>query len=217
MKKIIYILFATFFALATFTACSKDNTEVVTTTKSASTAVSTAASTTVLTKADPIGKHHVEINIKGYGTISVELDGDNAPITVANFLDLAKSGFYDGLTFHRIIKNFMMQGGDPLGTGTGGSGKDIKGEFSANGVDNPLSLTRAAIAMARSASYDSASSQFFIVQKDYSAKNGQYAGFGYVTAGMEIVDKICNNTLSGTGGLVSTANQPVITSVKVID
>lgn len=108
------------------------------------------------------GKHHVEIVIRDYGTIAVELDADAAPITVANFLKLAKSGFYDGLTFHRIINGFMMQGGDPEGTGMGGSSEKIKGEFSANGVKNDLSHTRGAISMARSQAMDSASSQFFI-------------------------------------------------------
>lgn len=213
MKKIICILFVTLFALATLSACGKDTADGTTAAK----AGSTAASTAVLTKADPIGKHHVEINIKDYGTIAVELDGDNAPITVANFMDLAKSGFYDGLTFHRIIKNFMMQGGDPKGNGGGGSGKNIKGEFANNGVDNPLKNSRGAIAMARSGSYDSASSQFFIVQQDSPHLNGDYAVFGFVTAGMDIVDNICNNTPAGKNGAVTAENQPVITSVKVID
>ena len=136
------------------------------------------------------GKHHVEIDIRDYGTITVELDADSAPITVANFLKLSKGGFYDGLTFHRIINGFMMQGGDPEGTGMGGSDEKIKGEFTANGVQNKLSHTRGAISMARSNAYDSASSQFFIVHQDSTFLDGQYACFGYVTSGMDIVDAI---------------------------
>ena len=112
------------------------------------------------------GKHHAEIVVQDYGTIKVELDADQAPITVQNFIDLANSGFYDGLTFHRIIEGFMIQGGDPNGDGTGGSGHTIRGEFTQNGVNNTLSHTRGAISMARSSAMNSASSQFFIVHED---------------------------------------------------
>lgn len=164
------------------------------------------------------GKHHAEIDIKDYGKISVELDADSAPITVQNFIDLANSGFYDNLTFHRIIKDFMMQGGDPEGTGMGGSDKTIKGEFKNNGVNNTLSNTRGAIAMARSQAYDSASSQFFIVQKDSTYLDGDYAVFGYVTDGIDIVDNICNNTpVTDSNGTVKKENQPVINTIKIID
>jgi len=167
---------------------------------------------------DPSGKHHVEITIKDYGTISVELYGDEAPVTVENFLRLAGDGFYDGLTFHRIIKGFMIQGGDPLGNGTGGSDQTIKGEFSSNGVENPLSHTRGAISMARSQLMDSASSQFFIVHEDSTFLDGQYACFGYVTEGMEVVDAICDDTpVTDNNGTVAAENQPVIESIKVID
>ena len=202
MKKIICILFVTLFALATLSACGKEPAEEATTTKAGS-----------------AGKHHVEINIKDYGTIAVELDGDNAPITVANFLDLAGSGYYDSLTFHRIIKDFMIQGGDPTGTGGGGSGKSIKVEFKNNGVDNPLKNTRGAIAMARQpGKNDSATSQFFIVHQDSPHLDGDYAVFGYVTSGMDIVDKICEDTpVVDQNGTVKKENQPVIISVKVID
>ena len=121
------------------------------------------------------GKHTVEIEMEGYdGAIVLELDADAAPITVENFIKLAESGFYDGLTFHRILPGIMMQGGDPLGTGYGGSDETIKGEFQLNGVDNDLSHTRGAISMARANDYDSASSQFFIVQNDYPAWDGSY-------------------------------------------
>ena len=158
------------------------------------------------------GKHHIKIKVKDYGTISV------APITVTNFVDLAKDGFYDGLTFHRIISGFMIQGGDPLGNGTGGSDKTIKGEFSENGVENSISHVRGTISMARSQDYDSASSQFFIMHKDNPGLDGQYAAFGTVTKGMEVVDKICEDTqVEDENGTVAAENQPVIKSIKVID
>lgn len=164
------------------------------------------------------GKHHVAITVRDYGTITVELDADAAPITVQNFLDLAGSGFYDGLTFHRIMEGFMIQGGDPEGTGMGGSDKTIKGEFSANGVENPLSHTRGAISMARSSAMDSASSQFFIVQKDSTFLDGQYACFGYVTDGMDVVDAIAADAQPTDGnGTIPADQQPIIESVKVLD
>ena len=164
------------------------------------------------------GTHHAEITIKDMGTITVELDGDAAPITVQNFMDLAESGFYDGLTFHRIISGFMMQGGDPNGDGTGGSDQNIKGEFAENGVENDLSHTRGAISMARAQAMDSASSQFFIVHQDSTYLDGQYACFGYVTEGMDIVDQICENTPVEDGnGTVLPENQPVIESIVIID
>lgn len=164
------------------------------------------------------GKHHVAITVRDYGTITVELDADAAPITVQNFLDLAGSGFYDGLTFHSIIEGFMIQGGDPEGTGMGGSDKTIKGEFSANGVENPLSHTRGAISMARSSAMDSASSQFFIVQKDSTFLDKQYACFGYVTDGMDVVDAIAADAQPTDGnGTIPADQQPVIESVKVLD
>lgn len=165
------------------------------------------------------GIHHIEIAVNNYGTIAVELDGNKAPITVANFVGLAKSGFYDGLTFHRVIAGFMIQGGDPNGNGSGGSAKKIKGEFSYNGVKNTLSHKRGAISMARSpSSYDSASSQFFIVHKDSPHLDGQYAVFGHVTSGIEIVDRICNDTpVQDENGTVKKQDQPVIVSIKVID
>jgi len=211
MKKFVSILLIALLSILTFSACGKD-----TATTSGSATTSSSATTAQAVSA---GKRHVEIKVKNYGTISVELDTSAAPITVANFIDLAKSGFYDGLTFHRIINGFMIQGGDPLGTGMGGSDKTIKGEFSANGINNPLSLTRGAIAMARlSNDMDSATSQFFIVQQDYSSQNGQYAGFGYVTSGMDIVDKICAETpVQDSNGTVNKEDQPVIESVKVLD
>ena len=136
------------------------------------------------------GLHYAEIEVEDYGVISLELDADTAPITVTNFVNLAKDGFYDGLTFHRIIDGFMIQGGDPLGNGTGGSDETIKGEFSDNGVENDISHVRGTISMARSSDPDSASSQFFIVHQDSTYLDGQYAAFGHVTDGMDVVDAI---------------------------
>ncbi len=164
------------------------------------------------------GKHHAEIVVKNYGTIALELDADVAPITVENFANLVNEGFYNGLTFHRIISGFMIQGGDPLGNGTGGSSKTIKGEFASNGVKNSISHVRGTISMARSSMPNSASSQFFIVHKDSTFLDGQYAAFGTVTSGMEVVDKICDETaVEDDNGTVAKNNQPVIEKITMID
>ena len=164
------------------------------------------------------GIYHVEIEIAGYGTISLELDSTYAPITVANFIGLVEEGFYDGLTFHRIIDGFMMQGGDPLGTGMGGSGENIKGEFESNGVHNPMSHTRGTISMARAQDPDSASSQFFIMHQDGLFLDPDYAAFGRVTSGMEIVDQICEGTpVQDVNGTVARNDQPVITSIRIVN
>lgn len=164
------------------------------------------------------GKHNVNIKIKNYGTIELELDADVAPITVANFAKLVNEGFYNGLTFHRIIDGFMIQGGDPLGNGTGGSDENIKGEFAVNGVKNSISHVRGTISMARASDYNSASSQFFIVHEDSEFLDGQYAGFGKVTKGIEIVDKICEDTQVQDGnGTVLYKNQPIIEEITMID
>lgn len=160
------------------------------------------------------GYYDCEIKVKNYGSIKLKLDANIAPITVSNFVGLANDGFYNGLTFHRIIKGFMIQGGDPNGDGTGGSKQTIKGEFSANGVDNLLKHTRGVISMARSQSYDSASSQFFIMHEDTSSLDGQYAAFGCAYSGMDIVDKICDDVKTeDSNGTVSKKNQPVIESI----
>ena len=167
---------------------------------------------------DLTGKHYVQIDIANYGTIIAELDADAAPITVTNFIKLVSEGFYDGLTFHRIISGFMIQGGDPLGNGTGGSSEKIKGEFAANGIDNPIAHERGVLSMARSSAPDSASSQFFIMHRAAPHLDGSYAAFGRVLSGMEVVDAICQNTPVNDGnGSVANANQPVITSIKVIE
>jgi peptidyl-prolyl cis-trans isomerase B (cyclophilin B) len=132
----------------------------------------------------------IEMTIKGYGTIALRLEPTQAPNTVANFVALARKGFYDGLIFHRIIRHFMIQGGDPTGTGTSGPGYQIKGEFTANGVKNTLRHKRGTISMARAQSFDSAGSQFFICDADDFFLDGQYAAFGEVTDGLAVLDKI---------------------------
>lgn len=165
------------------------------------------------------GLHHIEIEIQDYGIISVELNADKAPITVTNFINLAESGFYNGLTFHRIIDGFMMQGGDPQGNGQGGSGTNIAGEFANNGYDyNDISHVRGTISMARAQDYNSGSSQFFIMQADTLDLDGNYAAFGHVTSGMDIVDTICATVpTTDANGTVLPDDQPVITEIRVID
>ena len=163
------------------------------------------------------GKYNIEISVKDYGIIKAELNADEAPITVTNFINLVNDKFYDGLTFHRIMSNFMIQGGDPSGNGTGGSKEKIKGEFSSNGINNKLSHTRGALSMARSTDPDSASSQFFIVHQDSTYLDGKYAAFGYVTEGIDIVDKICEQAKPiDNNGTIPAENQPVIEYIKVI-
>lgn len=165
------------------------------------------------------GLHHVEIEVQDYGTIYCELNADEAPVTVQNFLDLAQAGFYDGLTFHRVMDGFVIQGGDPLGNGTGGSEQTIEGEFSANGHENKISHKRGVLSMARAMDYNSASSQFFIMHGDATYLDGQYAAFGYVTDGMDVVDAIVENTpvQDTQSGFVAQEDQPVITKITVID
>ena len=164
------------------------------------------------------GLHHVELVVKDYGTITLELDADAAPITVANFLKLAESGFYDGLTFHRIMDGFMIQGGDPDGNGSGGSGETIKGEFQQNGVDNPISHVKGVISMARAKNPDSASSQFFITVADSTFLDGAYAAFGHVTEGMEIAEQIAKDAKPiDNNGTIPADQQPVIERITVLD
>ena len=166
--------------------------------------------------ANDVGSYTAVIDVENYGTITVDLDGTAAPETVKNFVSLAQDGFYDGLTFHRIIDGFMIQGGDPDGNGTGGSDQTIKGEFSENGVENNLSHTRGAISMARSDDYDSASSQFFIVHEDSTYLDGSYAAFGYVIEGMDVVDAICADAQpTDNNGSIAAEEQPVITSIVI--
>ena len=152
------------------------------------------------------------IEIEKFGTIKVELDRDHAPISVDNFVKLAKKGFYNGLTFHRVIKGFMIQGGCPRGNGTGGPGYCIKGEFLANGVPNPIKHQRGAISMARAMDYDSAGSQFFIMHADAPYLDGQYAAFGHVVSGIEIVDAVASVT---TNAYDMPLNRVVIKSIRI--
>ncbi len=182
------------------------------------------------------------ITIKNYGTVTVELEPDQAPKTVENFKKLANEGFYNGLTFHRIMEGFMAQGGDPLGNGTGGSDNEIEGEFSLNGVNNTIKHERGVISMARSASgyeqylsygykmsdmpteiqddikrgFNSGSSQFFIVHQTTASLDGKYAAFGRVTSGMEVIDKICEDaTPTDDNGTIPASEQPVIESIVI--
>lgn len=199
VKKIIAILSAAILTL-TFCGCSKRQSEFDSDTGSG------------------YGTHHAVITVKDYGDIKLVLDGDTAPITVKNFVELAKSGFYDGLSFHRIIKGFMIQGGDPKGDGTGGSDKTIRGEFSKNGVENNISHKRGVISMARSQDNNSASSQFFIMHEDGDYLDGSYAAFGHVTEGMDVVDKIAQNTpVTDSNGTVLKENQPIIEKIVITD
>lgn len=171
----------------------------------------------VTESSDISGKYYADIVIRDYGTIVVEIDADAAPITAANFISLARDGFYNGLTFHRIMEGFMMQGGDPEGTGFGGSDKKIKGEFAANGYNNPISHTRGTISMARGEKMNSASSQFFIMQEDWSGSlDGFYAAFGHVIEGMDVVDAVCadSNPIDDNGTILRD-EQPVIESITI--
>ena len=160
----------------------------------------------------------VRVTMENGESFVIELCPEQAPITCENFLKLVKSGFYNGLTFHRVIDGFMAQGGDPEGTGCGGSDENIKGEFAMNGVNNTLSHTRGVISMARSQNPDSASSQFFICYGDCTFLDGQYAGFGKVVDGMDVVDSFLKveRTQNSSGELASPVTPIVIKSMEVI-
>ena len=168
---------------------------------------------------------YAHIEIEGYGTVVVGLDESQAPITVANFVKLANEGFYNGLTFHRIIEGFMMQGGCPNGDGTGDAGEEIKGEFTNNGVNNTISHKRGVISMARGGNqyydylfYNTGSCQFFIVHEDSTFLDGNYAAFGCVVEGMDIVDEICTSAKPVDGnGSIAKANQPKIVSITITE
>lgn len=166
--------------------------------------------------------YHVAMAVEDYGVIIVKLDAVAAPKTVANFVKLVREGFYNGLTFHRVIEGFMIQGGDPNANGTGGSSEKIEGEFLYNGYYNPISHKKGVISMARSDSYDSASSQFFICNADsasVSNLNYKYAAFGHVVEGLDVVDAITAGTAKygdSNGAIAKKSNQAVITEMKVI-
>ncbi|MBR5095374.1 MAG: peptidylprolyl isomerase [Oscillospiraceae bacterium] len=217
----VFCLLLTALLLLSCTACGQSAAPTTTTASDAPEDVPDAEPAKGETEAQPEGihgLHHVELEIRDYGTVILELDADTAPITVQNFLDLAGSGFYDGLTFHRIMDGFMIQGGDPLGNGTGGSGTNIKGEFALNGWENGISHQKGVVSMARARPYDSASSQFFICVGDASFLDGQYAAFGWVTEGMEIVEQIARDARPvDNNGTIPAAEQPVIERVTVLD
>ena len=165
---------------------------------------------------DAEATYYADIDIADYGLITIKLNPEAAPVTCAHFVELAKSGFYDGLTFHRIIAGFMMQGGDPAGNGTGGSENNIVGEFSSNGYDNALSHERGVISMARSGDPNSASSQFFICHEDSDFLDGDYAAFGTVTKGIEVVDAVCETAQpADDNGTIPAEAQPVINTIKI--
>ncbi len=163
------------------------------------------------------GLHYVEMEVKDYGTMIIEVDADAAPVSATNFLKLVNSGFYDGLTFHRIISGFMAQGGDGSATDRADEAQTITGEFALNGYDNPISHTRGVISMARAQAYDSASSQFFIMHADYTGLDGSYAAFGRVIEGMEVVDGMCEDAdPNAPNGMLEKEDQPVISYAKLL-
>ena len=158
------------------------------------------------------------MDIEDYGKVVLELDGSQAPITVTNFVNLVNSQFYDGLTFHRIMDGFMVQGGDPTGTGFGGSSQTIKGEFAKNGVENNISHKTGVISMARSSNMDSASSQFFICVADDEFLDGSYAAFGHVSEGLDVMMQIAKDAEPiDDNGTIPAENQPKINNMKVIE
>ena len=167
---------------------------------------------------DDPGLRHVEITVRDYGVIKLELNEKVAPITVANFVKLAQDGFYDGLTFHRIMDGFMIQGGDPNGNGTGGSEENVIGEFASNGHENPISHVKGVISMARANDPDSASSQFFITVADSTFLDGSYAAFGRVTDGMDVAEKIAKDAKPvDNNGTIPPEQQPVIERIVITD
>lgn len=201
MKNKIFCILASFLLIVTLSGCQNAN-----------------ADNENVKKVEPYGIHHAVITVENYGEIHLELDGDTAPITVKNFVELAKDGFYDGLTFHRIISGFMIQGGDPKADGTGGSKNEIIGEFESNGYENNIKHERGVISMARANDPDSASSQFFIMHRTATHLDGDYAAFGKVTEGMTVVDKIASEAVvTDNNGTVPKENQPVIKSINIID
>ena len=164
------------------------------------------------------GKVNVEIDVKDYGKIDLELDADTAPITVTNFVKLVKEGFYDGLTFHRIMKGFMIQGGGYEVDGTRKNADTIKGEFLQNNVKNTILHKRGVISMARANDMNSASSEFFIMHEDDDYLDGKYAAFGKVISGMDVVDKIANNAKpTDNNGSILLNERPVIKSIRVVE
>ena len=202
MKKSIIKMIAVFAAVLLFAGCGKQAADE---SKGDGATLETAVAT-----------HYAVIEIENYGTIKAELYGKSAPVTVANFVALAQKGFYNGLNFHRIIENFMMQGGAP--SASSGKADSIYGEFSSNGFENNLLHLRGVLSMARTSEPDSASSQFFIMHKDSPHLDGDYAAFGMVIEGIEVVDAICAaaEPIDGNGSIAADA-RPVITSITVTE
>ena len=246
--RIIFALLLVFVMAFSFTACGDEKTssvnETTATNSSSDSEGQSSAQSNVENSTSDENVVKAEIVIKKYGTIKLDLYADEAPKTVANFVKLAKDGFYNGLTFHRIIKGSMMQGGRPLGNGTGGSDEDSVGEFALNGHTNNISHIRGTISMARSgSSYEqylsmgykmsdlpadaksdieracnSGSSQFFICHKDSTFLDGSYAAFGRVTEGMEVVDAVCEQAKpTDDNGTIPKSDQPVIESIKILE
>lgn len=209
MKKFLAVLICAFMFCTLITACG-DKTE-----KTPENTAAPEASADITQKEE--NKIMVEITMKDGGKMQLELYPDVAPATVENFVKLVNDGFYDGLTFHRIIKGFMIQGGDPEGTGMGGSKDTIKGEFKQNGVQNDLKHTRGVISMARSQNPNSASSQFFIMHDDAPYLDGQYAAFGKMVSGFEELDKLAETPVQDGNGTVAKGDQPQIETIKIID
>ena len=227
MKKVLALVLIMGLALTLLLACNGDEEETANDTTQENNATQEAPPAVPETLEFPAEEPadlwegemtKVKIEIEDYGDIIVELNKDAAPITVENFLGLVNDGFYDGVGFHRIIEDFMIQGGDPDGTGMGGSAENIKGEFTANGVMNPIQHVRGVISMARAQHPDSASSQFFIVHQDSTFLDGEYAAFGRVVEGMDVVDKIATTVPAEPGsGAVAPENHPIMTRVSVVD
>ena len=221
MSRRLFLLASLGVASLCLAGCGSGASGAVSTSAASASAVPSSSASSCVTSASgeyASGTHHATIEVEGYGAIKLELDADVAPVTVANFAKLAGEGFYDGLTFHRIIEGFMVQGGDPNGNGTGGSDEKIVGEFSDNGHPNSISHVRGTISMARSQAYNSASSQFFIMQADTPSLDGQYAAFGHVTEGMDVVDAMCEAARpTDNNGTIAAADQPRIASVKMDD
>ncbi len=217
--KVSAALMTAMLVLAGCSSSSSSQTSSVASSSAASSAVS-ESTTAKQTKSEPGGTQYtVTMKMKDYDEpIVFTMDEGIAPETVENFVDLASSGFYDGLTLHRIMEGFMIQGGDPRGDGSGGSSHQIEGEFESNGFDNSLKHVRGTVSMARANDPNSASSQFFIVQEDTPSLDGQYAAFGTVTSGMDVVDDIAAKAQpTDDNGSIAKDQQPVIESITVVE
>lgn len=229
MPKQLALLLAAVLTVGLVTACSPSGEESSQSQSSSSSQSQSAETTgssdylfeegsTLLQFTKPADDAQIAVVTTSMGEIQIMFFPEQAPKAVENFTTLAEKGYYNGLRFHRVIDGFMIQGGDPNGNGTGGSENTIKGEFSANGVENPLSHTRGTISMARAQDMDSASSQFFICHADSTFLDGQYACFGYVTDGMDVVDAVCEAAQpTDDNGTIPADQQPVITEVRMID